>query len=284
MTPANLSNPTHSCLFHGEVIHTRHIPFRHSFRYALFLVYLDLAELDTIFARRWLWSTRNPALAWFRRADHLGAPEVPLDVCVRQLVREQTGRDVKGPIRLLTHLRYFGYLMNPVSFYFCFDESDSQVEAVVAEVTNTPWGERHCYVIAGSGHQDGVIKAMHAKQFHVSPFLPMDMTYRWRITLPTETLTVAVATERAGRPVFDATLSLHRRPIRSLNLVRALTRHPLMTAQVSAAIYWQAIRLWWRGATFHPHPKRDASATDDRDDEAHVSRFNEKDFKETLVS
>ncbi len=284
MMPENLQVPTGSCLYHGHVIHTRHVPFRHSFRYALFLVYVDLAELDVVFSGRWLWSTNGPRLAWFRRTDHLGEPDVPLDQAVRQLVRRETGRDMVGPIRLLTHLRYFGYLINPVSFYFCFDESDSQVEAVVAEVTNTPWGERHCYVIAEPGDQDGVIRATHAKQFHVSPFLPMEMSYRWCISPPTDTLTVGISNERAARHVFGVSLSLRRRPMTSFNLFRALARHPLMTAQVSAAIYWQALRLWCRGATFHPHPHRAAIAVEDDNIRSHVNHFSQNDIEESPVS
>ena len=255
MRIAPQEHPLQSCLYHGQVTHTRHAPFRHTFRYGLFMAYLDLSELDAVFRTRWLWSARCPNVAWFRRADHFGSPDRPLDVCVRQLVREQIGREPTGPIRLLTLLRHFGVRMNPVSLYFCYDASGSQVEAMVAEVTNTPWGEQHCYVIPWNSGRDDVMTTTHAKRFHVSPFMPMEMTYQWRVTRPRETLLVHIANHRAGQCVFDATLSLRRRPITSLNLARTLAQHPLMTVKVTTAIYWQALRLWWRDAAFHPHPR-----------------------------
>ncbi|MEI2421818.1 DUF1365 family protein, partial [Arthrospira platensis SPKY2] len=106
------------------------------------MVCLDLAELDTVFRGRWLWSTQRPALAWLRREDHLGDPAHSLDESVRRLVAERTGRRPAGPIRLLAHLRYFGHCFNPVSFYYCYDAAGERVETIVAEVNNTPWGER----------------------------------------------------------------------------------------------------------------------------------------------
>ena len=253
---------THSCLYYGQVAHTRHEPQTRSFRYSLFFIYLDLAEVDSVFARHWFWSTGRPNIAWFRRSDHFGDADVPLDQCVRQLVRSEIGRDIAGPIRLLTHPRYFGYVINPVSFFFCYDESGTHVDAVVAEVTNTPWGERHCYVIDGGDDQQPVIHAAHAKMFHVSPFMPMDMEYRWCITPPDETLSVEIRNDRSGRRVFEGTLSLQRRPITSANLMQSLARHPWMTAKVFTAIYWQAFKLWMGGATFHPHPKHGDAVTE----------------------
>ena len=120
---------------------------RDEFRYPLFMAYLDLDELPELFDGRLLWSARRPAVAWFRRADYLGAPGTPLDEAVRELVLERTGIGLDGPIRLLTHLRYLGHCFNPVSFYYCYDPPGERVRAVVAHVTNTPWGERHAYVL-----------------------------------------------------------------------------------------------------------------------------------------
>ncbi|MBL8829338.1 MAG: DUF1365 family protein, partial [Planctomycetaceae bacterium] len=138
---------THSCLYEGVVRHRRHAPVLHAFRYRLFLVYLDLAELDELLGRRGLWSTKPPALAYFRRGDHLGNPQQPLDTAVRELVASRLGFALRGPIRLLTSLRYFGFVINPLSLYYCFNDDGTRVEAVVAEVTNTPWNEQHCYVL-----------------------------------------------------------------------------------------------------------------------------------------
>ncbi len=137
-----------SAIFAGQVRHRRIQPTGHEFVYRLFMMYLDLSELDTVFRHRWLWSTRRSALARFRRENHLGDATVPLDQAVRDLVEGETGSRPQGPVRLLTNLSYFGYCFNPVSFYYCFDAADQQLETIVAEVNNTPWGERFCYVLS----------------------------------------------------------------------------------------------------------------------------------------
>ena len=129
-----------SALYTGVVTHHRREPASHGFRFDLFMVYLDLAELPGLFDGRLFWSARRPALAWFRRGDHFGDPDMSLDEAVRTRVAEVTGRRPEGPIRLLTHLRYFGYVMNPISVYYCFTPDESRVQALVVEVTNTPWG------------------------------------------------------------------------------------------------------------------------------------------------
>jgi hypothetical protein len=247
----------HSAIYHGWVRHRRFAPRAHAFRYRLFLLYLDLAELDTAFRGRWLWSTRRAALARFDRADHLGDPAVPLDQAVRDLVAAETGHRPAGPIRLLTHLRYFGYCFNPVSFYYCFDAHDTQVETIVAEVNNTPWGERHCYVLdaardAGvAGHK----RYRLDKVFHVSPFMPMDLAYDWRFGPPGEHLNVHMALHREAK-VFDATMHLERTPLTGPQLARVLLRFPLMTVQVIVAIHWQALRLWLKRVPVCTHPKK----------------------------
>jgi len=246
-----------SALYEGTVVHRRYRPVHHEFRYRLFLVYLDLAELDTVFRGRWLWSVDRPNLAAFRREDHLGPQDVPLDQAVRDLVAERTGQRPAGPIRLLTHLRYFGYGMNPVSFYYCWDAADERVETIVAEVNNTPWGEQHCYVLDSAQDQTraGHHRYRFAKDFHVSPFMGMDDTYDWRFTDPANRLGVVMRNEHDGRCHFEAAMGLKRRPLTGWNLARALLRFPFMTGRVITGIYWQAFRLWRKGATFHSHPK-----------------------------
>jgi uncharacterized protein len=246
----------HSSLYSGQLRHRRLRPAAHAFANQLFMVYVDLAELQTIFAGRWLWSSRRPALAWLRRGDHFGDPTLSLETCVRDLVEQRLGRRPEGPIRLLTHLRYFGHCFNPVSFYYCFNADGSEVEAMVLEVTNTPWKERHCYVLAGDSTAQGVQRYHFGKDFHVSPFLPMDMDYQWSFAPPGERLGVSMRASRQGRRVFDASLSLQRREITAGTLAATLLRQPFMTLKIVALIHYQAARLWLKGIPVYTHPGR----------------------------
>ncbi len=245
-----------SALYFGTIGHRRQEPVEHAFRYRAFLVYLDLGELAEVFRGRWLWSASRPAPAWFRRADHLGDISRPLDEEVRDLVLARAGFRPIGAIGLLTHLRYWGYCMNPVSFFYCHAADGDRVEAIVAEVHNTPWGERHSYVL---DCRPGADRAGHwtfrmPKEFHVSPFMPMDVEYVWRLSSPGRRLSVHMENHVDGRKVFDATMALQRRPITTRTLAGALARHPFMTGTVIAGIYWQALRLWLKRSPYHPHP------------------------------
>jgi DUF1365 family protein len=247
-----------SAIYTGWVRHRRHEPKSHAFRYTMFLLYLDLDELGYVFKGSWLWSTRRFALAWFRRKDHYGEPRTNLADSIRDLVNSETGSRPLGPIRLLTNLRYFGYCMNPVSFYYVFDADDTRVETVVAEIHNTPWGERHCYVLPRDASVDKPEKQLHAfeKTFHVSPFMPMNQEYRWRLSDPNDRLFMHMENVQDGREIFDATMVLKQIELNKLNRARVLIRYPFMTGKVIAAIYWQALRLWMKRIPFHTHPKK----------------------------
>jgi DUF1365 family protein len=256
---------TASCLYEGVVRHRRTGSVRDEFRYPLFMTYLDLDELPHLFDGRLLWSARRPAVAWFRRSDYLGDPTAPLGAAVRALVRQRTGVRVNGPIRLLTHLRYLGYCFNPVSFYYCYEASGERVVAVVADVTNTPWGERHAYVMPGARREDrgsaAVMRAQLSKRLHVSPLMAMDHVYDWSISEPSEQLSVHIESRRSdGESVFDATLSLRRRAITPRALRRVLVRYPFITARITTRIYAQALRLKLRGASYFPHPEHGAAS------------------------
>ncbi len=247
-----------SCIYEGRVRHTRTEPVLHRFSYRMFMMYLDLEELPELFRKRWLWSATRPALARFRRRNHLGAPDEPLSASVRDLVERETGSRPDGPIRLLTNLSYFGYCFNPVSFYYCFGKDCGSLQAIVAEVNNTPWGERNTYVLPDSmdvGHR-GVKRFRPIKKMHVSPFMPMDVEYDWCFTEPAERLSVYMANLSAGKRIFDASINLTRTQITGASLASVLARFPFMTVKVVAGIYWQALRLWVKRCPFYPHPDK----------------------------
>lgn len=247
-----------SRIYEGIVHHTRRLPVKHQFSYRVCQLYLDLDELPGLFDRYWFWSTQRAALARFDRRDHLGPTELPLPQAVRALVLRETSVQITGPIRLLTHLRYFGYGFNPVSFYYCFDDADRNLEFIVAEINNTPWHEQHSYVLdcrkQRCGEHGGWLFEFD-KRFHVSPFMPMQQQYRWQLWEPGEKLRVRMENVQDDAPLFGASMLLRERALDSLGLARVLLRYPLMTVQVIAAIHWQALRLWLKGVPVHDHPK-----------------------------
>jgi uncharacterized protein len=247
---------TASAVYEGWIRHRRFEPVAHEFRYRLFLTYLDLAELPQLFDRVPLYSARRRAPARFRRSDYLGDPRRPLDECARDEVQAATGVRPAGPVRLLTGLRYLGHSFNPVSFYYCFDAGGERVEAVVAEVENIPWGERHAYVLARGARRGRVLTDELVKTLHVSPLMSMDQTYAFRATEPGARLSVHIESRpRAGEgKSFDATLALRRRELSRPLLAGLLLRYPAASLQVVAKIYAQALRLKLKGARYFPHP------------------------------
>jgi DUF1365 family protein len=247
-----------SAVYEGWVRHRRFEPVEHSFRYRFFLMYLDLAELPSVLDPYPLWSARRPAPARFRRADFMGDPGRPLEECARDAVEAETGSRPDGPVRLLAGLRYLGHSFNPVSFYYCFDSAGQRVEAVVADVENIPWGERHAYVLARGEREGTVLTDELDKTLHVSPLMGMDQTYAFRASEPGERLAVHIESRPEagqGGKSFDATLSLRRRELSGQLLAGMLARYPAMSLQVVAKIYAQSLRLKLKGARYFPHPE-----------------------------
>ncbi len=244
---------TASAIYEGVVRHRRFEGRAHEFTYKLALAYVDLAELPTLLDGQLV--NPHPGFARFRRRDYLGDEHVPLDRAVRDAVAAQAGVRPTGPIRLLANLSSFGHCFNPVSFYYCMDERAERMEAVLAEVTNTPWGERHAYVLSRGARTGSVLSGNFAKALHVSPFMGMDHRYEWHMATPGEALSVHITNSHEGRRAFDATLSLRRRELTKASLARMTVRYPAGALRVLTLIYAQAARLKLKGVSVHPRPR-----------------------------
>lgn len=244
-------------VYSGKVRHRRFDRVGHRFSVNLDLYYLDLAEVEQAFKGRWFWSDRRPAPMRFRRSDYFGPATQPLADAVLDAVEDRIGLRPDGAVRLLTCLRCFGYSFNPVSFYYCFDKRE-QLVAVLAEITNTPWGERHHYILPADDR--GRVTARFAKDFHVSPFQPMEHEYRWRFTAPDKRLAVHMENYAADGKAFDVSLVMTRKPWRTGTLIRSWLSHPWMSLRIVHSIYWNALRLWLKRAPFFRHPRRRAQA------------------------
>lgn len=251
-----------SCFYEGSLVHRRHGPIDNSFRYAVMMAYLDLDELELLFAAPellgtpGLWSTNWPAIASFRRRDYHGDPASSLSQSIRQLVESRLGFLPEGPVRLLTNFRLWGMRMNPVSFYYCYDREGDSLAALVAEVRNTPWNESHCYVVDLREKRTtrAVYRFTTSKVFHVSPFLPAELSYAWQVHLPGEELAVHIAVQQQAETLFDASIALRRRALNETSKSEYLCKYPLQTAMIWLRIYWQAFRLWRKKAPYFAHP------------------------------
>ena len=218
------------------------------------MTYFDISKVESLLPDSFLFKVNKPALVSYYRSDYHGDTKLTLDEAVRKTVKEQTGRNLEGPIRLLTHLRYFGYCFNPVSFYYCFDKSDKKLEMIMAEVTNTPWNERHCYFITAKKNKS--FRQELKKEFHVSPFWDMNHDYDWYFSDVSDTISVNMINYKDEKKVFDATLSLSvSKKLTNLNLFLSVLRFPFSTLMVYLRIHYQAFKLWVKGATFYDHPK-----------------------------
>ncbi|MBT6277707.1 MAG: DUF1365 domain-containing protein [Chromatiales bacterium] len=245
-----------SRIYEGVVAHRRTAPTQHSLRYRIAMLYLDLDELPHVLEHGRLSSASKTAYLRFDRKDYLRPELESLDRAVREVVEEKVSVRTCGPIRVLTHPRYFGFVFNPATFYYLFDAADENLEFIVTEITNTPWGERHQYVLdvrGQAGREDFGFE--FEKLFHVSPFMPMEQTYCWRFSAPDEHLSVRMETRQDGEPLFTAGLNLAAVPLTRSAIAESVARFPLMTAKVVGGIYWNALMLKLKGTPFHSNPK-----------------------------
>lgn len=265
MPTTNSSPALTSCIYEGWVRHRRFSPKSHQFSYQVFMMYLNLDEIDTVLCQNKLWSTGKYSPARFKRSDYFGDSSKSLKQCVKEEVFNQIGIKVTGSIFMLTNLRYFGYIMNPLTIYYCFNNKQ-QLEAMLLEVTNTPWGEKHHYVFSCDPTMQKHRTYIN-KELHVSPFNPMNMTYFFKNNTPNKSLAVHMENYTSSTkknndldqphtgPVFDATLVLKKREITHQSLTSILVKYPFMTLKVIYSIYWQALKLFIKKSPFYSNPK-----------------------------
>lgn len=240
-----------SSIFEGVLSHSRMRPIKHNFKYPIFMVLLDIDKLDNFFSKSFFWSLEKFNWASFRRKDYIQPSTISIRKAVIQEILNTHKEEFDGKIYLLTNIRYLGYCFNPVSFYFCYKED--KLNFIIAEVTNTPWNERHRYTLKCDKHSK-IQKFNFPKEFHVSPFNPMDMEYKWKINISDSSIDINMANTQQDTLIFLSSMKLKRLQATRKNLVSVLVRYPATTIKTIALIYWQALKLKVKGALFFTHP------------------------------
>jgi hypothetical protein len=245
-----------SALYVGRVVHRRTVEPAHTFHYPVWYVLLDPDELDELAAGVVGFSYNRFNLVSFDDRDHLGPERRPVRYKLEQWLAGAGVAAAPARIELLTLLRVFGHVFNPVSFHYCYGYDD-RLLYVVAEVNNT-FGETYCYLL--HAEEADTVRDQAEKVFHVSPFQPMAGSYSFRLTAPGESLAVHIGLERDGGRVFDAGLTLERRPLTGGKMLRTVLRYPHAGFRTLGLIHWQALRLWLRRAPFFSKPEPPAGA------------------------
>ena len=242
---------SHAALYVGTVVHERRDTPGHSFSYRVAMPFIDVDETAHLRGLAPMWRAERRAPMSFRRSDFRGDPTTPLATTIRDLVQEREGFRPAGPVKLLALHRTWGWLFNPIALYYCFATDATTLQAVVADVTNTPWGESHAYVIDTRSSLDDLTE--QPKSLHVSPFLPMDLNYQFHLSVPGPQCEFSVTVVRGSHVAFRATLSLEQRAFTRRTIVWVLVRHAFLTHRVSLGIYLRAARLYLRRATYFPN-------------------------------
>jgi DUF1365 family protein len=240
-----------SCLYECSVTHHRFTPKVHHFQHGIFMFYLDLDEVEAVARKIFLFGCNRRNVYSFRDADHEPAGENPLKYRIATYLR-RNGIEL-GPcsrVMLLTLPRVLGYVFNPVSVYYCFDEKDQPVCAV-AEVGNT-FCELKLYLLHRDELADGTtFKKIVPKHFYVSPFSELDLSFDFRLKVPSQTLDIRINDLDGDQNVLSSTLAGRRSELSNRNLAWFTVKYPLVTLKVIFLIHWHAFRLWLKHAPFY---------------------------------
>jgi len=241
-------------IYRGSVTHRRHVPHAHQFTYPLAMVMLDLDTLQTQFNKSSLWSVERFNLISFYRRDYLQSPITDLKSAVQNLIYERCGKQFEGQVNILTHPRYLGFIFNPVTFYFCVD-AEQQIQFIVAEINNTPWNERYAYVFdIPPTAEVQELTFDFDKQFHVSPFMPMQIHNHWRFKLTPDSVNIRMVLTQEDVRHFDVSMQVNAASFTAKSMRALPIQFPLQTLAVVFRIYWQALRLWGKKTPFFSHP------------------------------
>jgi DUF1365 family protein len=247
-----------SGLYPGVVSHTRLKPRRHSLRYRIFMLLLDLDELDALDRGLRLFSVKGFNLTGFDPLRHGDGSATPLKAQVEAQLAA-AGIAHGGPVRMLAMPRILGMGFNPLTVYFCH-RPDGALSAILYEVNNT-FGERHSYLIPADDAP--IVKQACDKGFYVSPFMDMDLSYAFRVRPPQavregEAVQVLVDVDDAEGRVLATGFVAERQELTDRNLARAWLTHPWMTAGVVGAIHWEALFIWLKGQKIRRRPAKPA--------------------------
>lgn len=248
-------SPMHrSCLYIGQVMHRRLMPFGHRFAYRVFSLWLDLDEVSELSRRlRWFGYNRFNLFSFYDR-DHGRRDGSAIRPWIDGLLSQRDIDLAGGRVQLLCFPRVVGYVFNPLTIFYCRDARGA-LRAIVYEVKNT-FGEQHCYVLpVGPAHRPGQpILQTCDKHFHVSPFIGMTATYRFRLSEPGAKLSILI---RQATPDGELLIAMHtarRAQLDDAGLIKAFLAHPLVTLKVIGGIHWEALKLWLKGARYHAKP------------------------------
>lgn len=235
-----------SAIYRGELTHQRFEPTQHRFAYDIYLLWLKLDEINHLHNEVKGFSNASFAPVRYKRSDYLGDPNEPLETAVRRKMSALAGVSMDGDVFMLGQARTFGLYFSPVNFYFLRDASQ-RFTHMLAEVSNTPWNERHHYLVDLSKQEDA------QKVFHVSPFNPLDMVYKWKVAVPGEQLNLALECHKSSKH-FTASMQMKKTPLNSVSLRNVLIAIPSMTLKTVWGIYWQALKLWLKRTPIYAHP------------------------------